>query len=246
MIGDMWLSYKSDEAKRRAYCGRCETLESMEHILLECEYPGQEVLWKEAGKLWTRRGKEWKRPNLGTILGCGLLNAGRRDEIEDGPSRRTKENKQDGRLLKILLSETARAIWAFRCKRVIDPGDLDFTEKEAIARWRARLNNRIHTDRCLTDQRKYPKRALDTSLVRDTWAHLIADEKNYDWIKYGGVLVGSEPRPIDTTRPTVWGDWEVDEWEDLEAEEEVVREDGRRWLRDRGCEEHSRVEEDHG
>jgi hypothetical protein len=129
--------------------------------------PGQEVLWKEAGKLWNRRGKDWRKPKLGMILGCGLLST-RREEPEEADTNdrpRVNKLKQDDRLLKILISETARAIWAFRCKRVIDPGDLDFTEREAIARWRACLNNCINTDRCLTDQRKYPKKALDTSLV---------------------------------------------------------------------------------
>jgi hypothetical protein len=34
-------------------------------------------------------------------------------------------------------------------------------------------------------------------IVKETWRGLIANESEYDWIKLGRVLVGTEPRPDD-------------------------------------------------
>ncbi|KAJ6554801.1 hypothetical protein B0H19DRAFT_1154530 [Mycena capillaripes] len=70
LIGTYWTHIP--ECENRAVCQACEDVESLEHILLECECPGQKLLWKAAETLWLEREPEWPEVTLGTILGSGL------------------------------------------------------------------------------------------------------------------------------------------------------------------------------
>ncbi|KAF8510137.1 hypothetical protein BU17DRAFT_55680 [Hysterangium stoloniferum] len=57
--------------KERAVCGKCECLESMEHILLDCESTRRKAIWKLTEKAWAKNGEVWRETTLGTILGHG-------------------------------------------------------------------------------------------------------------------------------------------------------------------------------
>ncbi|KZT66614.1 hypothetical protein DAEQUDRAFT_674711, partial [Daedalea quercina L-15889] len=71
MVGSNWLrpGY-SEEMQARHECKHCGQIESMEHILSECEAPGQEQVWTLAHKLWSKKGGVWARPSLGAVLSC--------------------------------------------------------------------------------------------------------------------------------------------------------------------------------
>ncbi|EEB96676.1 hypothetical protein MPER_04149, partial [Moniliophthora perniciosa FA553] len=57
MVGDKWLRKNfQNEVQERAYCQYCNgKLESMEHIMTECEAPGQDLIWSLAEKLWKKK-----------------------------------------------------------------------------------------------------------------------------------------------------------------------------------------------
>ncbi|KAJ6608346.1 hypothetical protein B0H10DRAFT_1955500 [Mycena sp. CBHHK59/15] len=59
-IGMYWTHIP--ECKDCAICQGCGDLENLEHILLECECPGQELIWKAAETLWLEKESHWPEP----------------------------------------------------------------------------------------------------------------------------------------------------------------------------------------
>ncbi|EJD32435.1 hypothetical protein AURDEDRAFT_77673, partial [Auricularia subglabra TFB-10046 SS5] len=137
-IGNFW--HRIPHREGLAECPPCETLESMDHILLECDAPGQNAIWRETRLLWSRTGLEWPALNLGLILGCALV------EIRDADGKR---HKGASRLFRILVSEAAFLIWKLRNERRIqnqdDPEKHAF-EQEIVNRWRAQIEKRLRID----------------------------------------------------------------------------------------------------
>ncbi|KAJ6587714.1 hypothetical protein B0H10DRAFT_1831570, partial [Mycena sp. CBHHK59/15] len=86
----------------RAICAVCETLESLEHILIHCDCPGRELIWGTAKALWLEKESDWLEVSLGSILGCGLA------EFHDDGGK-AKHGMQW--LYRILMSESAYLIW---------------------------------------------------------------------------------------------------------------------------------------
>ncbi|KAJ7691459.1 hypothetical protein B0H17DRAFT_1063200, partial [Mycena rosella] len=68
-VGSYWTHIP--ECGDRAICGGCEVLEDMNHILTECECPGQELIWEAARSLWLEKQPRWPEVSLGSILGSG-------------------------------------------------------------------------------------------------------------------------------------------------------------------------------
>jgi ribonuclease HI len=96
--------------KERAECQHCGTIESMEHILSQCEIPGQKEVWDLAKELWTKRNPNWPWPGIGTIISAGLANF----KNEEG-----KMKPGEARLYRILMAESAHLVWKIRCERLM-------------------------------------------------------------------------------------------------------------------------------
>ncbi|KAJ7725397.1 hypothetical protein B0H16DRAFT_1332721, partial [Mycena metata] len=79
-VGEHWRNIPTYE-----HYANCQVDEPMEHILLECDAPGREVLWNLAQELWEKKGYAWPEMNYGSVFACGLVD------------------------------ETAHLIWKFRC-----------------------------------------------------------------------------------------------------------------------------------
>jgi ribonuclease HI len=96
--------------KERVECQHCGTIESMEHMLSQCEIPGQKEVWDLAKELWTKRNPNWTWPGIGTIISAGLANF-KNDEGKMKPG--------EARLYRILMAESAHLIWKIRCERLM-------------------------------------------------------------------------------------------------------------------------------
>ncbi|KAJ3871990.1 hypothetical protein F5051DRAFT_304189, partial [Lentinula edodes] len=57
-----------------ANCSECRVTDSLEHILTECNCPGQDLIWRLGQELWKNKRSAWVKPNFGIILGYGLAN----------------------------------------------------------------------------------------------------------------------------------------------------------------------------
>ncbi|KAL0058369.1 hypothetical protein AAF712_013560 [Marasmius tenuissimus] len=198
MVGDKWSREgNKPKAKENAECKHCfGKIESMTHILTECESPGQEEIWTLTRNVWKNRGTtpEWRTPGLGAIIGCGLARC--RDNTESKASKKGTE-----RLWRILLASAAHLIWVLRCERVLNKNNAPFTPKEIHNRWRTEIDARIDIDRRSTNK-KYEKKALCVEIVRETWKNTLRHEGDLpdNWININsGVLVGIESDQITKT-----------------------------------------------
>ncbi|KAK1230630.1 hypothetical protein PQX77_006273 [Marasmius sp. AFHP31] len=184
MVGSNWQrsGYKP-EFQERAICKKCGVLETMEHLLTECEQNGQKTIWEQTGKLWEKKGFQWEKPNFGTILGCGM-----KDIRHSGQGKLTKGTN---RLYRILIASSARLIWLLRNEVVIQEKD-GISENEIRNRWLNNINRRLTLDIDMSHP-KFERKALLKALVRDTWSGLIENEDRLgtDWTTASsGVLVG--------------------------------------------------------
>ncbi|KAG1809887.1 uncharacterized protein HD556DRAFT_1428133 [Suillus plorans] len=165
-LGEFWQNIPNYE--HRGTCRLCGGIESMEHILVECEdSPARKLIWKLAEKLWCRRKDTWPNIRFGTILGCNLAH------FMD-----TKKKRLEGksRLFSILTYESTHLIWKLR--------------------WISTINRRLKYDKLLTNASRHGKKALRESLVLRTWSGVLLDEDDLpdNWIWTAGVLVGILPQ----------------------------------------------------
>ncbi|TFY59887.1 hypothetical protein EVJ58_g5494 [Rhodofomes roseus] len=191
MVGTNWQrpGY-SDELQTRQECAVCGLTESMEHILSECEAPGQKEIWQLAETVWRGKNKKWPRPSLGAVLSSPIA-----------PYKNTKGKPKSGdtRLYRIIMTESAYLIWKIRCERVIggaeNPNQPLPTLQEIQGRWLHAINDRLATDCQLTNSDKYGNKAIRQSLVERTWGGVLKNEDTLppNWAKgKSEVLVGIE------------------------------------------------------
>ncbi|KAJ7164576.1 hypothetical protein C8R43DRAFT_1086077 [Mycena crocata] len=174
-VGNHWKNIPGHEEKMM--CSWCEEPETMEHILIQCEAPGQERIWELASELWKlKTGENLCKPVVGQIMACGAI---------------AKGTPSTTQLFRILVSESAFLVWKLRNERVIqekDPASL----REIHNRWLKTINNRLQLDCVMTNVRKYGKKSLKKKVGEDTWKKTLKNEdrlpKNWTWET--GVLVG--------------------------------------------------------
>jgi hypothetical protein len=183
-VGDYWRKITNYEY--RANCPVCGEDETLEHILTQCEAPGQQTVWKLAKDLFEMKTKTpWPGSEYRTLLGsCAADIAGPKPE-----------SRGLNRFYSILMVTSMQFIWALRCERRISRGDDPekmHTEDEIHNRWVAKLNYRISLDQMLTSVGRFESKALPSSLVLETWKGALADEQSLpaNWIRHNGVLVG--------------------------------------------------------
>ncbi|KAL1738377.1 hypothetical protein HDZ31DRAFT_14167, partial [Schizophyllum fasciatum] len=185
-IGDRWLTPNATvDIQQRAYCQICGGVETMHHILFDCESEERQECWKQAEGLWQKTKESWYAPNLGTVIGaaCVIIPD---EKGEDGARKHGLE-----RLWTIIISESAHLIWRMRCERVIQNEGRRFSKLEVRNRWRSVINHRFDLDRRMTSSR-FGKKAIRATIVDSTWESVINDYENLppNWIGNCGVLVG--------------------------------------------------------
>ncbi|KAH9849699.1 RnaseH-domain-containing protein, partial [Lenzites betulinus] len=182
-IGKYWETIPGYE--HRAVCGKCNVLESLEHILLECDEPGQRIAWGLAEWILRRKGICLPPWSIGMILGIVCL---------DKDASGNKMPPATCRFARIVVTETVHMIWKLRCRRVIDPGfrrESELSPGTIEKQWMLAINKRLSMDQCLT-ARTFGKKAIPRNVVISTWDEVLLDRKALpdDWIFCAGVLVG--------------------------------------------------------
>ena len=183
-VGAKWKHIEAYED--RAICQRCQVEESMDHILTKCESDERKVIWKLASELWLKKNSKWYEPSLGLILGAPAITIKTDDGVPDAGATR---------FFHILMTESAHAVWAIRCRRVIehenDPTKR-MSELEIRNHWTALIQNRLNLDKVQTNVQTFGHRALSEDKVLQTWRGTLKDEDSLppNWVRQGGVLVG--------------------------------------------------------
>ncbi|KAE9409447.1 hypothetical protein BT96DRAFT_806370 [Gymnopus androsaceus JB14] len=132
--GTHWLrSSMNQELQERAFCATCGKVDDFQHILMECESPGQTIIWNLVSKVWEMKDSTipWTLLSLGDVLGCGLARA---------------KNAGGSRLWKIMIAESAYLIWILCSKQVIANEGTPFTKGEVQNRWVKMINNQLELD----------------------------------------------------------------------------------------------------
>ncbi|KAF6752659.1 hypothetical protein DFP72DRAFT_815066 [Ephemerocybe angulata] len=188
--GRVW---PNDPHPERALCPTCQVRETPQHILLECPDNGQETVWNEARTTLERKGITLPVAlDIGTILTCGL------------PAKRNA-TPGENRLFTVVIAEASWLIWARRCKWIMeDEGKPEkrVSAPEARNTWRKRINSTLTFELLASNEKKYKKKALDPTLVYDTWTGVVDSEEklkiSLSTHRNSGVLVGSD---FDRGRP---------------------------------------------
>ncbi|KIY69342.1 hypothetical protein CYLTODRAFT_436217 [Cylindrobasidium torrendii FP15055 ss-10] len=184
MVGAAWLKDNfRPEIRDRAYCKHCHgVLETMDHILTECNTPGQAEVWSITRNLLDTKGIPWNEPTVGLIISAAA------PTICDAKGKRRTGAE---RLYSKLIIGAAKHIWALRCRRKMSGNDVPLSKQEVSNTWLAKINNELMMDRAMTSYR-LGKAALKVSLVRRTWGGILEneDELPRDWVWNCGVLVG--------------------------------------------------------
>ncbi|TFK83415.1 hypothetical protein K466DRAFT_498518, partial [Polyporus arcularius HHB13444] len=160
-LGQYWNNIP--QCEHRAVCSACGVEESMEHILTDCDAPGQRVIWCLAWALLERAGFKLPRPRYGLILGAPAASLNK--TILEKPSAGAN------RLYRIILTESAYLIWTLRCERVIqlenDPAR--WRSPNAVAQiWFACVAKRMNVDWMLTRVKTSSRKSV-LETVSNTW-----------------------------------------------------------------------------
>ena len=187
-IGKYWNNIPTLE--HRGTCAHCNTEESMEHILTECDAPGRKIVWELANELWAKRSPHPIPTNYGAIIGCGLTEFKKQDD---------KPDKGLNRLFRFVVSESMYTIWKMRCERTIawenDPTKYH-APHEIHNKWLQCINARLKIDSIQTNSKIFKKKAIDSKTVLKTWKNCLKDNlhETRNWCGKTGVLVGITSR----------------------------------------------------
>ncbi|KAJ7225239.1 hypothetical protein B0H12DRAFT_1267750, partial [Mycena haematopus] len=166
-------------------CSTCRVTESMEHILLECEAPGQRQVWKLTESIWRLRYMDWPNLNWGLLLGCGL------SRFQSGKGNNIHAKN---RFFAIIVSVSMKLIWNLRNERLFQ-AHCFHSEQGIHNRWISAINAALKQDRLLTSKARFGDLAIKKQLMLNTWSGTLLDEDSLpdDWTKIKGVLVGIRP-----------------------------------------------------
>ncbi|EJD38673.1 hypothetical protein AURDEDRAFT_32316, partial [Auricularia subglabra TFB-10046 SS5] len=141
-------------------CPSCGVVESMQHILFECEDSGQHIIWKFVEGFLEKK-KLRTDLNIGLIWGCASFRA-----------TYASNTTETSRAFRIVVSESAFLIWKIRCERRIEHGEeagWHLSTAAIRARWDDVIRKRVCQDFRLMNKKIYGRFALNSFTVRETW-----------------------------------------------------------------------------
>ncbi|KAF8550093.1 hypothetical protein OG21DRAFT_1598945 [Imleria badia] len=160
-IGEFWQRIPNCE--HRANCTHCEgQIESLEHILFECDTPERQEIWNLTQKLWPDDDLTKFPKSLGHVLGCGSITT----DPQDGNTTPSAKHQGTNRLKRILVSEAAHLIWTLRCDRVI--GGNRHAPHTTVSHWKHKIQTRLDLDRQAAKSKRNV--AFTNKITNTCWA----------------------------------------------------------------------------
>jgi hypothetical protein len=68
-VGYYWTHVNDPDNQKT--CRKCDTIKTMEHILVCCNKSAIRIIWDLAKQTWPHRNIPWPEISIGIILGCG-------------------------------------------------------------------------------------------------------------------------------------------------------------------------------
>lgn len=184
-VGGFWS--KVPKWEHRQMCAPCQKVESLEHILVECNTGERRIIWQLTEQIWPHEHIPFPEISFGIILGCGAISPPAPPTSDDVTSPR-KKNRGARRLLQILISEAAHLIWVLRCERVIQ--GTEHSNPEIEKRWLSIINKRLIDDKITATIIR--RTITHIRLTRATWEAILmkAGDLPDKWMTNEEVLVG--------------------------------------------------------
>lgn len=117
--------------EERGFCSFCakngdyQTLETEQHIWLDCPFNGQTEAWEEAKSLWERTSAwPWPQLNIGTLRGIGALTT---TDEQGKPSKDMSTER-----IRSIISITIWAIWKTRNNHAIQEKHTQTTDAKNL------------------------------------------------------------------------------------------------------------------
>ena len=188
MIGKRWLKLPNPENKH--LCTIYNQVESMTHILLECNAIKCYLVWTLAERIWPHRPQSWPEIKIRTILGIGSIDLLEIRLMNSSSSHRSMKAKAKSRLLQIIISEAGHLIWMLRCTRSIN--NEIHTTTNIKQRWTRIINDRITTDKIMAMKIKKGNKWFNT-LIKEIWKDILKAQgiQHNNWLQAKRFLVGS-------------------------------------------------------
>ncbi|KAJ3533834.1 hypothetical protein NMY22_g7168 [Coprinellus aureogranulatus] len=118
-----------------------------------------------------RKEIRWEKPEtIGDILSATVKD--KRDKSKDKEGR--------ARLKALVIAESAWLIWTLRCKWIMEgegKPDKTINPLEAGNRWSSMINSKLNFDILASNVKYYKDRAIDCTLVKETWTDVVNDNK---------------------------------------------------------------------
>jgi len=163
------------DMKENQYC-KCGEIESIDHILLECQENQVNEVWKTAEETWKKtapRNKTWTKPTPGILKGIGAFKAPtENEEMEENRENMNnpKNDKRSGSIrYQLIVSEAIWLIWTKRNKRIFENEVID--KKRITEEWVSTLKKRIEIDFTKIKQVEYKKRNKKIEEFRKLWCN---------------------------------------------------------------------------
>ncbi|KAG1848390.1 hypothetical protein C8R48DRAFT_556470, partial [Suillus tomentosus] len=175
-VGEFWETIPNYE--HRALCTQCPgEVESIEHILTQCNNPVSRTIWQLAEATWPTKHGPWPRPHIGLILGCGAISIPNTEQNWNPNDRKDAPIKKGAsRLMRILISESAYLIWTIRCERVIR--ESTHNEDSIRRRWRNAIDKRLQLDRAHACKTRRDTKMV--TKVKSTWTDVLLNQQPHD------------------------------------------------------------------
>src|SRR5260221_9939887 len=98
------------ELSKRGMCSTCNTPETMQHIVFNCEANQCNIIWNATQAICSKKNIVTPDLDIMTIMALPLINI--RSETRQACPRATH-------LLRIVISECAFLVWKLRCERLL-------------------------------------------------------------------------------------------------------------------------------
>ena len=154
----------------RADCPKCETIETLEHVLTDCQASGQQIIWPLVQSLFEKRGIDRGNVTIGNILG------GTMSYIKNKHGR---PDKGANRLAIIVMTESLHLIWKIRCEWKMDrDADIEklHTKEELTRRWTHTIRRRMKLDQALAKVTIRGNK-VNKLLMQSTWQGVDLEEQ---------------------------------------------------------------------
>ena len=158
--------------EEKQYC-QCGEVETIDHILLECQMGRNQEVWKIAKETWVKtspKGTPWLEPNGSLIRGLGSMKYPKEDGEEEREEMKEKKKQRiNTQRYRIIVSEAVWTIWNMRNKRIFQ--DIGPNETKIANEWIELIRRKVEIDFLIIMRGSFKTRKRKLEDYRALWSN---------------------------------------------------------------------------